>query len=148
MRTFVFCGLFLHIVGILGEVDIRKILRLGKELETILECQDRYNGKKLLDKLAEYNDNLAGVLKHVDEFTVMGKRYYKTLEKLNGPPHLRSVINHNYLEAVMNVTGSEVEGVLNKTRDMWNQIRSVYENRRYEDERTAILVDDFHVVEE
>ncbi|KAG8335871.1 hypothetical protein J6590_058651 [Homalodisca vitripennis] len=148
MRIFVFINLFLYIVCILAEVDIRKIVRLGEDLKTILLCKDKYNGRKLLDKLTLYNDYMNAVLKHVDEFTVLGKKCYTTLEKQNGPPHLSSEINHNYLSAVMNVTGNQIEEIVNKTRDIWTQIRSTYEHRKYEDERTAILVDSFHLVQE
>lgn len=142
--------LFICIVCILAELDVRRVLDLGKDLANMLQCKKKYKAKRFFEKLVTYKDYMEIVLKNVDKFTIRGKKYYKALEKQNGPPHLQTKIEKSCITVMMNMTMEkveEVESVINRTRELWNQIQSIYANRSHEEDTVAILVDDFKIVE-
>lgn len=150
MRVHVPLVLFICTVCIVAELDIRRLVDLGKDLANMLQCKKKYKARRFLEKLATYKDYMEIVLKNVDEFTIRGKKYFKALEKQNGPPLLQSKIEKSCITVMMNMTiekVEEVESVINRTRELWNQIQSIYANRSHEEDTVAILVDDFKIEE-
>lgn len=150
MRVHITVVLLICTVCILADLDVRRLVELGKILENMLKCKNKYKGKLFFERLETYKDYMDEVLKNVDEFTITGKQYYKALEKQNGPPHLRSKLDKSCISVMMNMTlekVEEVESIINKTAQQWRQIQSIYANRSHEEDTVAILVDDFKIVE-
>ncbi|KAG8335870.1 hypothetical protein J6590_108754 [Homalodisca vitripennis] len=135
MKPLIAISLLLLTICILAELEPRKLLKLGKELEEMLLYQKRHDGNKFMKMLLTYNDYLEEVFKNVEDETPSGNKLYKTLERELGPPHLRSKVYNVLMTRMFNLTFEqveEVEAIIEKTREMWNQIQYVVNNRTLE----------------
>lgn len=137
MRVTVISGLLFLIVCVFSELDPRKLLKLGKELEEMLLYTKRHDGNVFMNKLSKYNEYLKTVLKNVEDETPLGNKLYKALDRDLGPPHLKCQVYNVLMTRMMNITFDqvdEVESTIEKTKEMWNKIQYVVNNRTLQGE--------------
>lgn len=130
-------GLCVLLVSVIAELDPRVLIKSGKELEEMLLYTSRHDGNVFMEKLNKYNDYLEEVLKNVEEETPLGNKLYKALDRELGPPHLKCQVYNILMTRMFNITldkVDEVEIIIEKTREMWNKIQYVINNRTLEAE--------------
>lgn len=138
MRLRIVHGFVFLFICVFAKLEPRKLLKLGKELEEMLLYTKRHDGNVFMKKLNKYNEYLETVLKNVEEETPLGNKLYKALDRDLGPPHLKCQVYNVLMTRMMNITFDqvdEVESTIEKTREMWNKIRYVVNNRTLEGEQ-------------